>query len=476
MNTHTVFTVLVSVFLAIAAPLDAGQLRGGATAVDITPLRFPVSMTGGFQDRLAMQAHDRLHARCVVIGDGETRIAIVVCDSCLITRDIYDRSKTAAARATGITVNRIVTAATHTHSAPTAVPLAQCNPDPEYVEHLTRQITQAIIEANAKMQPVEVGWGTAQVPEEVSNRRWFVKPQALQPNPFQEPGDQVRTNPSRGTGLLIEAAGPVDPTVTFLSVRSARGQPVSLLANYGLHYVGGIPPGQLSADYFGEFARQIASRFKADAASDFVGIMSNGASGDVNNYRFPDARPRSHPFERVKAVASLVADRVGAANAMVDFQSETTILMNERELEVGIRQPDVGQLEKAKALLAQAANPERLTMNEVYAQESVRLSQASPTVRIKLQTISIGELAIVTVPCEVFAKIGIDIKRRSPFKTTFLIGLANGYNGYLPSPEQHKLGGYETWRSSWSYLETDASTKITNSILNQLQQLRSDQQ
>jgi len=352
MNTHTVFTVLLSVVLAITARLDAGQLRGGATAVDITPLRFPVSMTGGFQDRLAMQAHDRLHARCVVIGDGETRIAIVVCDSCLITRDIYDRSKASAARATGIPVNRIVTAATHTHSAPTAVPLAQCNPDPEYVEHLTRQITQAIIEANAKMQPVEVGWGTAQVPEEVSNRRWFVKPQALQPNPFQEPGDQVRTNPSRGTGLLIKAAGPVDPTVTFLSVRSAQGQPVSLLANYGLHYVGGIPPSQLSADYFGEFARQIASRFKADAASGFVGIMSNGASGDVNNYRFPDARPRSHPFERVKAVASLVADRVGATNAMIDFQSETTILMNERELEVGIRQPDVRQLEKAKALLA----------------------------------------------------------------------------------------------------------------------------
>ena len=476
MNTHTVFTVLLSVVLAITARLDAGQLRGGATAVDITPLRFPVSMTGGFQDRLAMQAHDRLHARCVVIGDGETRIAIVVCDSCLITRDIYDRSKASAARATGIPVNRIVTAATHTHSAPTAVPLAQCNPDPEYVEHLTRQITQAIIEANAKMQPVAVGWGTAQVPEEVSNRRWFVKPQALQPNPFQEPGDQVRTNPSRGTGLLIKAAGPVDPTVTFLSVRSAKGQPVSLLANYGLHYVGGIPPSQLSADYFGEFARQIASRFKADAASGFVGIMSNGASGDVNNYRFPDARPRSHPFERVKAVASLVADRVGATNAMIDFQSETTILMNERELEVGIRQPDVRQLEKAKALLAQAANPERLTMNEVYAQESVRLSQAAPTVRIKLQTISMGELAIVTVPCEVFAKIGIDIKRRSPFKTTFLIGLANGYNGYLPSPEQHKLGGYETWRSSWSYLETDASTKITDSILNQLQQLRSGQQ
>lgn len=476
MNTRFVKTALLAIFLTIAARLDAGQLRGGASAVDITPLRFPVSMTGGFQDRLAMQAHDRLHARCVVIDDGETRIAIVVCDSCLITRDIYDQSKIAAAKATGIPVNRILTAATHTHSAPTAVPLAQCNPDPEYVKHLTRQITKAIIEANANMQPVEVGWGTAQVPEEVGNRRWFVKPQALQPNPFNEPGDQVRTNPPRGTGLLIKAAGPVDPDVTFLSLRSAKSQPVSLLANYGLHYVGGIPPGQLSADYFGEFARQIASRFKTDAKGGFVGIMSNGASGDVNNYLFPNARPRSEPFERVKDVASLVADRVATANAMIDFQSETTILMNEQELEVRIRQPDAEQLAKAKALLAKAANPERLTMNEVYAQESVRLSQASPNVQIKLQTITIGELAIVTVPCEVFAGIGLEIKRRSPFKTTFLIGLANGYNGYLPSPEQHKLGGYETWRSSWSYLETDASTKITESILDQLQQLRNGQQ
>lgn len=473
MTNRIVAVALLTVTLVMVVRLDAGEFRGGAAAVDITPLRLPVSMTGGFQDRHAMQVHDQLHARCVVLGDGQTRIAIVICDSCLITRDIYDESKAVASKATGIPGDRILTAATHTHSAPTAVPLAQCNPDPEYVKHLTRQITQAIIKVNGRMQPVEVGWGVAQVPEEVGNRRWFVKPQALQPNPFQESGDNVRTNPPRGTGLLIKAAGPVDPDVSFLSVRSAKGQPISLLANYGLHYVGGIPPGQLSADYFGEFARQIAGRFNADHNNGFVGIMSNGASGDVNNYRFPNARPRSKPFERVQAVASLVADRVAESHAAIEFSDAATIRMNERELELGIRQPNATQLEKAKALLAKAADPERLTMNEVYAQESVRLAQSPPTVHVKLQTISIGELAIVTVPCEVFAGIGLEIKRRSPFRTTFLIGLANGYNGYLPSPEQHELGGYETWRSSWSYLETEASTKITASLLDQLQQLRS---
>ena len=375
MSSAALFVVLM-----MAASLDAGPVRCGAAAVDITPLRFPVSMTGGFQDRLAMQAHDRLHARGVVLDDGTTRIALVICDSCLITRDIYDESKAAASKATGIPVNRILTAATHTHSAPTAVPLAQCHADPEYVRHLTRQITQAIVEADSRLAPAEIGWGVAQVPEEVSNRRWFVKPQALQPNPFGESGDQVRTNPPRGVGLLIKPAGPVDPNVTFLSVQNIKRQPVSLLANYGLHYVGDIPSGQLSADYFGEFARQIAGRFQTEAASDFVGMMSNGASGDVNNYRFPDARPRSEPFERVRAVASVVADRVAAAHSTIDFQRETSIRMNERELHLGVRQPNAEQLEKAKTLLDQAADPQRLTMNEVYAQETVRLASADPIV------------------------------------------------------------------------------------------------
>ena len=62
-----------------------------------------------------------------------------------------------------------------------------------------------------------------------------------------------------------------------------------------------------------------------------------------------------------------------------------------------------------------------------------------------LQAIRIGDLAIVSSPFETFAETGLEIKIRSPFKTTFTIELANGGYGYLPTPEQHRLGGYETW-------------------------------
>ncbi|MBD3676367.1 MAG: neutral/alkaline non-lysosomal ceramidase N-terminal domain-containing protein [Planctomycetaceae bacterium] len=427
-------------------------------------------MTGGFQDRQAEGVHDRLHARCMVLSDGETTIALVICDSCLIPREIYDAAKQSASKKTGIPVNRILTAATHTHTAPTAAPLAQCHPDPDYIEHLTNQITRSIVVAHKNLRSAELGLQTADLPEEVSNRRWFVKESAMTANPFGGTEDRVRTNPPRGIDVLIEPAGPVDPEITFLSLRSQDHQPQALLANYGLHYVGGIPGGQLSADYFGEFARQITDHLDADES--FVGMMSNGASGDVNNYRFLEPRERQPPFERIREVAAAVVQKYDSVDEKIVYQNDLTINMLERELTLGIRQPGANELTRARKLLKNAADPKRLTMNELYAQESVRLSEADPQVTIKLQTIALGDLAIVAIPCEVFADIGLEIKQKSPFKQTFVIALANGYHGYLPTPEQHALGGYETWCSGWSYLETEASVKISEQALKMLGEIR----
>ncbi len=51
-------------------------------------------------------------------------------------------------------------------------------------------------------------------------------------------------------------------------------------------------------------------------------------------------------------------------------------------------------------------------------------------------------------------------------KDTFVIGLANGYFGYLPTARQMALGGYETWRSSWSFLEVDSAKRVINTLEN----------
>ena len=121
-------------FLLVVSSANAEDrakvFRAGAHAQDITPTKFPVSVNGGFQDRQAKAAHDPLHARCLVLDDGTTKIAIAVCDSCAIPREIMDEAKRLASKATGIPTDRMLISATHTHEAPTVAGASRANPMP----------------------------------------------------------------------------------------------------------------------------------------------------------------------------------------------------------------------------------------------------------------------------------------------------------------------------------------------------------
>ena len=71
----------------------------------------------------------------------------------------------------------------------------------------------------------------------------------------------------------------------------------------------------------------------------------------------------------------------------------------------------------------------------------------------------------------VFSEIGLELKAQSPLKPSFTIELANGGYGYLPTPKQHKLGGYETWLGT-NKVEVQASTKIVNVLLEMFAELK----
>jgi hypothetical protein len=111
------------------------------------------------------------------------------------------------------------------------------------------------------------------------------------------------------------------------------------------------------------------------------------------------------------------------------------------------------------------AKPLFHSLEKAYAQRVLQMELEWPDeIKIPLQTFRIGELGVAAVPFEVFTKTGLDIKAQSPFKPTFTIEIANGYYGYLPTPDQHKLGGYETWLST-NRVEVDASEKIVKELM-----------
>jgi hypothetical protein len=68
-------------------------------------------------------------------------------------------------------------------------------------------------------------------------------------------------------------------------------------------------------------------------------------------------------------------------------------------------------------------------------------------------------------------EIGLDLKKRSLFPQTMVVGLANGRHGYLPTFEQHKLGGYETWLGT-NQVQEDTSVILTNNLLEMMKELK----
>lgn len=448
--------------------------RAGAFAMDITPESFPVSSNGSMVDRMVNGAHDPLHARCLVLDDGKTKIAIAVCDSCMIPRDIIDAARSRAEELTGIPAENILCSATHTHTGVTVTGVFQSEPEEAYRRFLTDRIATGIAEAHSRLEPARIGWGSGSDPSQVFNRRWFMKPQYRLEDPLGAGGDRVRMNPPRGSDLLERPAGPVDPEIGFVSVVAKDGRPIALLANYSLHYVGGVPGGLLSADYFGEFARRIAERLNAaETQPAFVGIMSNGTSGNINNINFAAKNaPRREPFEQIRVVATSVADATYRAWRKIEHHDWVPLGSVDREIELGVRRPSATELAKAKELLKEAGPGPYRDRRLIYARESVLLAEYPAVVKVRLQAIRIGELGIVSSPCETFVETGLAIKEHTPFEQSFTIELANGYNGYLPTPEHHELGGYETWRARSSYLAEDAEPKVRATQLELLKQLR----
>ncbi|QDV50101.1 hypothetical protein [Gimesia fumaroli] len=467
------FTLLVwyATEPASEAQAESGQLRAGASAVDVSPHLFPISLRSGkAMDQSAI--HDPLHARAIVLNDGKTIVAIAVLDALGAPPEMLNEAKRIASKKTGIPVDRILISSTHTHSAPPSNRTEGSPGDVAYRDVLIKGLAQSIIQAFDQQQTASLGMASHDLPEEVFNRRWFLKPGKMPPNPFGKM-DIVKMNPGTSPAVLDRPAGPTDPELMVLSIQNQKRKPLALLANYALHYVGGIPKKHASADYFGEFARLMPSRLRA--GQNFVAMMSNGASGDINNIPFLVNRPPREPFEQVRIVASKAADTAYFAYKKIEtHKRDITIDMLERQVDLKYRRPsaeDVSAAQKVLALKDKNAIA-RLPKKAVnYARKVVQAHEREEdSLTVTIQAIRIGEYAIVGIPFETLVEIGLELKDRSPFARTMVIGLANGRHGYLPPPEQHRLGGYETWLGT-NVVQKDASVILTDNLLEMLEEL-----
>ena len=456
-----------------AARTDQGNkkvFRAGAATSNITP---PLGelIVGNYEAPPARHVHDELHARCLVLDDGTSKLVFAIVDNVGVDRRVFDAAKKRIQAATGIAPENMMISATHTHSATSAGGLDekrrgwnQGDPLDEYQAFLAHRIADGVQVALNNLEPARIGWGVGSLPQHLFNRRWKMKTPKV--NPFGVK-DAVVMNPGVANPDLVEPAGPTDPQVSFISVQSKAGRPIALLANYSLHYVGGVPKDHISADYFGVFADRIQELFKADRQDPpFVGILSNGTSGDVNNINFRGPAEKHPPYAKMKIVAHDLANEVLRVHKSLKFVDWVPLRAAQAPLTLKVRRATPQMVAKAKEVLTRPDTVKMIhPLEKIYAKRLLQMEEEWPDqVEILLQTFRIGDLGIAAVPFETFTETGLEIRQKSPFKPSFTISLANGSYGYLPTPEQHAVGGYETWITT-NKVQTDATRLIVEKLM-----------
>ncbi len=474
-------TLLLS-FLAIvslhATDAPKASLMAGAATSNITP-ELGGEVVGGFAPFPCTHIHDELHARCLVLDDGKTKLALVVCDLLGLHRSVSLKAREYIEAETGIPAANVLISGTHTHSAVNALggPVRGYFSDLEltdYQRFVARRIADGVRRAVNLLRPAEIAFGTVDVPEHVHIRRWFLKEGAMPPNPFGKI-DKVKMNPGAGNSALVEPAGESDPTVSFIALREPGGRLISVYSAYSLHYVGGVVSGHISADYYGMYCEAL-KRLQQGGNDDppFVAMMANGTSGDANNINFTHPQPRKQPYEQMRYVAEDVAAKVNGALAKVTWQNNAPLAARYRELDVKWRAIPTDLIAWAKETEAQAPRIQggKADLPLAYAGRVQRLAQASPETGFPAQILRIGDVCIGSSPCETFAETGVEFRKRSPFAKSFMVELANGYYGYMPTPRHFELGGYETWPGT-NNLESQASVKMMDTLLEMAAEVKS---
>lgn len=428
--------------LAFAAGGKAGEISAGVATVDITPPR-GYRMAGYFSERLNTGTRDPLQAKAIVFRQGETRAALVFCDLVSVSRDLATRAREEASRRTGIPASVICVAATHSHTGPLYDGVLRAKfhgravagggkDDKEAVDYpklLVDKVAGAVVAALKEDAAVRISAGAAAGPNVAFNRRFHMKDGA------------VRFNPGVLNPDIVRAAGPIDPQVGILLLRPAEGgDPFAGLTVFALHLdtVGGT-------DYSADYPFYLEDELRKHFGPGFLSLFGNGPCGDVNHI---DVSRRDQP--RTEAIGRALARAVLAQAKPLAPLKRPELAVASATIDVPLQRPTPEEVARARKAVETFEETHLPFLETVRAVKIVDLADNYPglTERLEVQVFRLGEeVALVTLPGEVFVEHGLAIKRDSPFRWTFVIELANGSPAYIPTRKAFAEGSYEVVNS-----------------------------
>jgi hypothetical protein len=420
---------------------------------------------------------DELYARAFVMDDGTAQIAVVSCDLIGVRASTVVGARRLIEERCGVPGEHVLIAATHNHAGPLSRELGASGlvgeNDEAYLALLERQIASAVEAALYRRAPARLRLALGEERGVAFNRRFVMRE------------GPVRTNPGQGNPDIVRPAGPVDPcvwTLTALPVGDtllADGPaavppnvvPLALLVNFGLHPA--IAGGTVIGADFPAFLESGVQRLlgpagngagpitpeavRADPAAPVV-VFANAPCGDINHIDVSHTQRASGFAESARVGTILAAEVVkGACRLVAQWElgapqigaNHPHVRGARRTVELALRRPTPEQVAWAReAAAGRMSMAPGKGLEVVEAHRIIALADSAgwqgETKTTEVQALAVGDdLAIVGLPGEVFAELGLAVRERSPFAHTLVLGLANEAIGYVPTRRAYDEGGYE---------------------------------
>jgi Concanavalin A-like lectin/glucanases superfamily len=437
----------------------------GTAAVCIDPKKFPVIRNGSFLQAYATEVIDSVYARALVIDNGECRLALAVADVCILETPFCNSVKNRIEKKTGIPASNISISATHTHTGGSTAGGLGSDMDRDYAKQVGDQLVEVVTKAAAsKKVPARVGWASVDDRQDTNCRVWIHRSDKIGVDPFGEKTIKAMMHPGHENPDYIGPCGPIDPAISMLAFQSLDGKPLAMLANYSMHYFGAKA---ISPDYYGDFCNCMAENLGMDSPNGpGIVMISQGTSGDSQWMDYGKPREKIDKSGYAKRVASYAMK----AYKTIEYHDWVPLEATLEKVTIGRRVPDDERLAWARKIVNGFKGRPPKNMQEVYAREAIFLHD-DPKRNVLLQAMRIGDLGVAMIPSEVYGITGLKLKMQSPFAVQMNMELTNGSEGYIPPPELHPFGGYNTWPARSAALVPDAETEIVEAELQMLEKL-----
>ena len=422
------------------------MLKAGAAKTDITP-EVGCWLEGIPRAQPSDSIHDPLHARALVLefSDGaersEGKICLVTCDLIALTNEFSQEVRERIAGSLGTTPHHVVVACAHNHSGPAMIGFT--NPehvDPGYLDFLSSKFLEVCREAADKVEPALLGVGLGEETTISEYRRLLTRDGGIVMNWEEYP--------------QAEIVGPVeegDPDLGVVKIVAEAGQTIAVIFNYACH------PNSMPGDNFtitADFPGYAADLIEKELGG--IALFTNGAQGSVDIEGF-EGRDFGGVERRGRALGGAVLD----VCREIQVQPDPVIRVARRVFLLPYRVVAPETLEWAREVASRASG-EAVTLRDGISDEMKaenileHVGRSEPGVDFEMVGIRLGEGVFFTIPGELFTEIGKKMKKLSASTQVHVIGLANGYHGYISTAKASAEGGYATDVASGAYIVENA--------------------